>query len=459
MKLWQKVSLICCFALIVIVTACCLMLILQSKSTILELTYKQAREKQSTLTSSFSEMAGYYSLDDDSPETTYSLVTYCFSRFADSTSVLQKGDETLYSKISISPGDYLNLADTSGQRQFTDIIDGRNILIVGSRETVKSAEYTVWIVEDITSVYRDIYAMIWKFTAISVAAVLLGTGLIVFLVCRAMRPLLQLKETTKQIASGEYAGRAPVLSHDEVGALAADFNTMAGAIQAHVAELTETAERQRLFIGGVTHEFKTPITTMLLHADLLQNAYLEEDKKKASLSHVESQCKWLERLTQKLLRLITLRGQVELMQEPVAGLFSRVQASMTEILEKRQTPLIVDCGMDTLDMDIDLMQSLVINLVDNASKASEPGQAVQLLAFSHTIEVRDDGCGIPENELERIMEPFYMADRSRSKKKGGSGLGLALVKEIAAAHSASITVESEPGKGTTVSIIFHGNKR
>lgn len=454
MKLSQKITLICSIVLIGIVTACNLILILQSKTTILELTYKQAREKQSNLASSFSEMAGYYSLDGDLPETTYSLAKYCFSRFADSTAVLQEGDEILYSEISISPGDYLSLMESSEQQQFSGETGGRNILIVGSRVTVKNMEYAVWVVEDISSVYSDIYTMIWKFAAISVAAILLGTGAIVLLVRRAMKPLSKLRDTTKRIAAGEYEKRAPALSHDEVGALATDFNAMADAVETRIAELTETAERQRLFIGGVTHEFKTPMTTMLLHADLLKNAYLEEDEKQTSLSHVESQCKWLERLTQKLLKLITLQGQMELKRESVSDLFSRVRASMAETLGQRGTLLIVDCGMDTLDMDVDLMQSLVINLVDNASKASEPGQAVILRAYDHTIEVQDHGCGIPESELERITEPFYMVDRSRSKKEGGSGLGLALVKEIADAHNAQVGIDSGPGKGTTVRIAF-----
>ena len=454
MKLWQKVSLICCAVLVGVIAACSMILIWQSKATILELTYKQAQEKQNNLATSFSEMASYYSLDNDLPETTYSLEKYCFSRFADSTSVLQKDGETLYSEISISPRDYLNLADASEQQQFTDKINGRYLLIVGSLITVKNSEYRVFVVEDISSVYSDIHRMVWKFVVISIAAIILGTGLIVFLVRHAMRPLLQLKDTTKRIAAGEYEKRAPILSRDEVGELAADFNTMAGAVQTRITELTETAERQRLFIGGVTHEFKTPITTMLLHTDLLRNAYLEEEERQVSLSHLESQCKWLERLTQKLLKLITLRGKIELKAKSVANLFSRVQASMAETLQKRKTPLVIECGIETFNIDVDLMQSLIINLVDNASKASKPGQAVNLRAYGHTIEVQDHGCGIPEQELEHIMEPFYMLDRSRSKKKGGSGLGLALVKEITAAHNAEIEIESRLDEGTTIRILF-----
>lgn len=454
MKLWQKVSLICCIALIVIVTACSVILILQSENSILDMTYRQARDKQRNLVASFHEMAGYYSKSEDSPSASYSLIIYSFSYFADKNSVLQKGSETLYSRVSISPEQYIDISGSSEQNQFTGNIGGRDILIVGSNVNLDDGEYTIWVVEDISPVYGDIDGMIWRFAAISAAAVILGTGVIIFLVRRAMKPLSKLRNTTKRIAAGEYEERAPVLSHDEAGDLSADFNTMADTVQKRIAELTETAERQRLFIGGVTHEFKTPITTMLLHTDLLQNAYLEEEERLSSLSHLEGQCKWLEQLTQKLLKLITLKGEIELKKESVAELFSRVKSGMAETLKKRGTPLETECGEGTLDMDIGLMQSLIINLADNASKASERGQTVELRAYDNVIEVRDHGCGIPENEIGRITEPFYMGDRSRSKKKGGSGLGLALVKEIAEAHHAGLSIESEPCKGTLVRVIF-----
>lgn len=454
MKLWQKISFICCAVLIVMISACGFLMILQSKTSILELTYKQAREKQSNLVSSFSEMVNYYSLDDDLPSATYSLVIYCFSRFADALSVLQKGDETLYSEISIHPGDYLDIKGTSEQKQFTGEIDGKNILIIGSCVTVKNSEYMIFAVEDISPVYNNLYKIIGKFALISVSTIVLGTVLIIFLVRRAFYPLLQLRDTAKRIAAGEYVERAPVLYHDEVGELAVDFNAMANAVQTRITELMETTERQQLFIAGVTHEFKTPITTILLHTDLLQNTYLDEDEKQASLVHVESQCKWLERLIQKLLMLIMLKGQIEFKRESVADLFSLVRESTAEIFHMRGTTLEIECGIDSLEMDMDLMKSLVINLVDNASKASEPGQSVLLRAYDFTIEVKDQGCGIPESELERITEPFYMVDRSRNKKKGGSGLGLALVKEIATVHKARISIESSLNKGTTVRIIF-----
>ncbi len=108
----------------------------------------------------------------------------------------------------------------------------------------------------------------------------------------------------------------------------------------------------------------------------------------------------------------------------------------------------------TIHGDIDLLQSALVNLIDNASKASQPGQTVSISAASDTIEVIDRGCGIPADAVTHITEAFYMADRSRSKKQGGVGLGLALVQEIVNAHGAVLQIESTQNAGTTMRILF-----
>ena len=104
------------------------------------------------------------------------------------------------------------------------------------------------------------------------------------------------------------------------------------------------------------------------------------------------------------------------------------------------------------------MKSLLINLIDNASKASKEGQPIFLRAYDNVIEVRDEGRGIPQDEISRLTDPFYMVDPSRSKAKGGSGLGLALAQKIADAHNAQIVIESDVGMGTTVRLLFPLNK-
>ena len=452
MKLWKKISFIGSVVLIVIVAVCSTLLLVQSKNSILQLTYEQARDKQRNLASSFSGMAGYYTNENDTNTTNESLIKYCFSRFADSSSVLLADTGILYSRVALAPEQYLTIDESGEQLQASEKIGGRNILIVGSNVYVKQTNYRVFVVEDISTIYRDITNMIWHFVIISIVGVTVGVVMIALLVRRSMQPLGALGKVAKRIAAGNYAERAAIIAQDEVGELAGDFNAMAYAVERHVAQLTEIAERQRLFIAGVTHEFKTPLTTMILNADTLQNAYMDEAEIKRSAAYIQRQCQWLERLTQKLLKLITLKGQIKREAVALLPLFERARESMAETLEQRGTPVCIDCDTDLLDLDADLMQSVIVNLIDNASKASKQGQSVRLAAYGDTIEVSDHGCGIPTGEMERIIEPFYMVDKSRSKKYGGSGLGLALVKEIVAAHDAELSIESELDVGTTVRI-------
>ena len=458
MKLWQKTSLICIAVLLFIVSACSAVLLIHSKNSILELTYSHAESKQRSLASSFSEMAVYYLADGDSMAVETSLVNYCFSRFADASSVLMRGEETLCSGVSVDPRALLPLSEIEYGAQLTEReIEGRNVLIVGSLVMVRSTSYAVYVVEDISTTYNSIATMAWTFAAVSLAGILLGAGSIALLMRRSTRPLTALAETARQIAGGDYSMRADVHTGDEIGALAGDFNLMAEAVEARIAELTETAERQRLFIGGVTHEFKTPLTALLLHARMLRRANMTEEERDNSLAHIESQCAWLERLVQTLLRLITLERDIERRPCEVDELFDRVRQNTQKSLADRGVTLNVQSNGETLDCNADLVQSMLINLVDNAAKAynAEAADKRVLLTFSNnTIQVKDFGRGIPKEAMERIFEPFYMVDKSRSKKAGGSGLGLALVKRIANAHDAELIIESNIEKGTTVWVRF-----
>ena len=238
MKLWKKISIICSIVLVVIVATCSTLLLLQSKNSILEITYQQARDKQRNLVSSFSHMASYYANENDHPVASESLIRYCFTRFADSSSVLLSGSDELYSELKIGPDEYLSLSNDREQQQFAGEIEGRNMLIVGSSVTIKQNNYSVYVVEDISTVYNDIADMIWRFTIISIVCIVVGVAIISLLVRHSMQSLTSLSKTAKRIAAGDYAERATVIEHNEVGTLAEDLNAMAAAVESHVEKLT-----------------------------------------------------------------------------------------------------------------------------------------------------------------------------------------------------------------------------
>ena len=466
MKLWQKATLACSAVLLVIVVFCSSILLLYVQQTVLNISREQVKTKQSNLAVSFSEMMNYYVSDTDTEIEKNSLLKYCFSRFADTSSVLAKNDDVLSSSVSVDPTKYLPFRDlphtdeeifVGEQRICETQTDGHDVLIVGSRVRVHNENYCIYAVEDVSDVHHSILTMMYVFMLVCLAGILIGAVTLALLIHSGAKPLAALSDVSKQIAGGKYDIRADIHSKDEIGALAEDFNTMAVAVQQHIAELSETAERQRLFIGGVTHEFKTPLTAMLLHAELLKDVNLTTEERAESLAHLEKQCEWLERLTQKLLKTIVLKDEITKNLTPARELIARVQASTQQVMANRGTVLETSCDDSSILVDADLMQSLLVNLVDNASKAYDPddtNRTVWLTICENILEVCDAGRGIPADSLDHIFEPFYMVDKSRSKKNGGSGLGLALVKQIADAHGARLEVNSAPGKGTSVRVVL-----
>ena len=464
MKLWQKITVICSAILIITVSVCCYTLISQTKDTILSITYEQVADKQRSLQSSFVEMSDYYTTQGDSPAAKRSLLHYCFRQFADSTSVLVIDGETIYSNVEIHPEqllpietDYYAIVSSNQQKQYTGSINGKAYLIIGDYcrlSALPGSSCLIYVVEDITDVHEDINRMIWQFILIGTICTVAGLALIIILVRQSMQPLVKLQNVAVSIAEGNYHERSEITSSDEVGILASTFNQMAESVENQITQLQETARRQQLFIGGVTHEFKTPLTAILLNADTLQNTYTSEEEQAQALSHIERQSKWLERLVQKMLKLLTMNQDVTLKQISVPELFNRVNDSVSEALHSRGVSLEIQCDIPILKADSDLLQSALVNLVENAGKASAPGQVVSLRAYDHILEVSDHGIGIPKESLNRITDAFYMVDKSRSKKMGGVGLGLALVKEIVQVHGATMEIDSELGAGTTVRLYF-----
>lgn len=457
MKLHYKISLVCGAILAAVILLCTAVQLHTTSQNLLVMAAERACEKQLVLADSFREMVNYYGSEDDSPAVRRSLMSYCFKRFADGRGVLIADGEVLCGDVGFSPADYLPLGYREGQKHCAAIIGGKQYNIVGSSvDLAQSAAplCLVFVAEDISDVYAQIASLRARFLCIGILGLVLGLILVVLLVRRALAPLGALRQTAADIAGGDYGGRADIHTRDEVGALAQSFNAMAEAVQGRIDELTETAERQRLFIGAVSHEFKTPLTGILLNADNLQNAYMAEDEEAEALSAIHSQAAWLEALVQKMLKLITVRQDISVDVFPVSQLLERVRESTRGILAGRGINLEIEQTDFEISGDIDLLQSALVNLVDNAAKASADGGEIEISAQGGTITVTDHGHGIAPESLARITEPFYTPDKSRSRRLGGVGLGLALVREIADAHGAELEIESAPGAGTSVSMIF-----
>lgn len=273
---------------------------------------------------------------------------------------------------------------------------------------------------------------------------------------RVLNPLKELNETTKRMADNDYGQRVLIRRMDEVGELGESFNKMAEAVEARTKSLEESEHKKTLFMGDLTHELKTPLTAISGYAQTLLNVKITKEEEQEALLYIDEECKRLSRLSGKMMRLLELERDVELelAPTPVKELFEKAERVCQALLKEKHLTLAFEEHGEILSMDVELMTDVLINLIDNAAKASMEDGRIILRAGERCIEVEDFGQGIPGEELEKIKEPFYMIDKSRSRKMGGAGLGLALVAMIAKRHGIRIEIDSRLGEGTRFILHF-----
>ena len=276
-----------------------------------------------------------------------------------------------------------------------------------------------------------------------------------------MVPLTRLNRATKRIAGGDYSERIQIKGRDELSELAENMNIMADSVEENIMLLSETAENRRQFINNLTHEMKTPLTSILGFADIIRIKRNITSKELSEYSGIiVEEAKRLKNLSGKLMELITVgETNLEFVSISSRELVNQIQLVLKPILDKNDITLMTQCDENILTVDCELFKSMILNLIDNAIKASKSGKTIYLtgtsgLPFSQsfTITVRDEGIGIAAEELNKITEPFYMVDKARSRKAGGAGLGLALCKRIAEIHNADFQISSTLGTGTTITI-------
>jgi two-component system phosphate regulon sensor histidine kinase PhoR len=261
--------------------------------------------------------------------------------------------------------------------------------------------------------------------------------------------------------------------HDEtcVQATATDLRDGEGNLIGALLVLNDVTRLRRLenmrrdFVANVSHELKTPITSIKGYVEtLLEQPPATEDEVRRFLGIVNRQADRLDAIISDLLALSRLEketenGGLELLELPLCSVLDRVRRDLAGRDAAAAARLQLSCRRDVrARLNPALIEQAVGNLVENALKYSPPDTPVELScaadADAVTIAVRDHGPGIAPEHLPRIFERFYRVDKARSRQLGGTGLGLAIVKHIAQAHLGRVSVASEVGKGSTFTIIL-----
>jgi two-component system OmpR family sensor kinase len=288
-------------------------------------------------------------------------------------------------------------------------------------------------------------------------AALAGLGALAsYTVRRGLRPLEAMATTAGQIAAGDLSRRVePAESATEVGRLGLALNAMLEQIEEAFAERARTEEKLRRFLADASHELRTPLTSIRGYAEVFRRgAGADPDDLATAMRRIEDESARMGVMVEELLRLARLGEGREPERRPVDLARVVADAASDAGVEDPERPIAVEAPASlVVTGDEAQLRQIVANLLGNALRHTPAGTpvAVALRAADGWAEltVADEGPGMTPDDATRVFEPFYRADKSRTRETGGTGLGLAIVAAIVADHDGTVTVDTAPGEGAT----------
>ena len=478
MKLWQKIFLSSLFLIIAAVNIISVTLLNNSHRLLLEREQTHAIYEHEFYEASFSNAVVYAKLANEKIALTPNDIRHIATdvvegsgRMRDSavfdssgTVIAVNGMQELLSKLTQSG--FIENIDQSKDNYYVSVFNTSNgyKMAVGSAITTEGMSYSVVTAMDIS----EIYAMKKKQTDFVRKVSVISAGAISFVllitVLLMLSPLNRLNVYTKTIADGNYRIRIREHGSQEFRELAKNMNVMADSIQTNATRLEKIAEDRQTFIANLSHEMKTPLTSILGFADILRiKKHVDDNERIEYAGVIVEETKRLRSLSGKLMGIVAMNG-TEIEKRPVSlqSMINETKTALVPLLAKNDVRLECMSQDITISADEELFKSLLYNIIENAVKASPKGETVVLNAAMYegdaVIAITDHGIGMTPEVVKKAFEPFFMADKSRSRKAGGAGLGLALCQKIANLHSAKVEIDSHPNEGTTVFITIPGEE-
>ena len=269
-----------------------------------------------------------------------------------------------------------------------------------------------------------------------------------FITERLVSPLRSMSRAVKEFAGGHFDVRVPENGNDEVAELAVAFNNMASTLQ-------HSEETRRLFLANVSHDLRTPMTTISGFIDMILQGTIPKEMVPHYLEVIRSEILRLSRLVSSLLDLTKIEaGERKFNKVPmdICEMGRQIIIASEQRLEEKQLDVQFDADRDNMyvNADVDAIHQVLYNLCDNAIKFSKPGGKYVLSVHENggkvTVSVYNEGDGIAPEDLPYVFDRFYKSDKSRGLDKTGTGLGLYISRTIIEAHDEQIRVESEYGK-------------
>ena len=331
-------------------------------------------------------------------------------------------------------------------------VGGRRYVVI--RSTIEDI-YDFVYAKNVSSLDREFRSLAVTFVAISAGISALLAISMYFVLKKLSVPLEKLRQTTEQIAGGDFSVTADETGKDEVAMLAKSFNIMVERIRDQMDTLASQSEKKQMLVDNMAHELRTPLTVIHGYAEYIEKAAAAEEDKIDAAKSILSEAERLQKISEKILDTAYIRhGDVPMAPIDLAVLLSDTAERLKPKANERGISFVLQTEKAAAKGDETLLSMLFYNLIENAVKAAPQNGTVTLSCSGGTVSVSDHGKGMTEEQLSHITEPFYRTDKSRSRAEGGAGLGLALCRQIAESHGAALEFESKPDFGTTVRVKF-----
>lgn len=360
----------------------------------------------------------------------------------------------------------------NGYELYNNRVYGQQMLLVAVPVTLANGQRVGAVVlqEPYSSLESYMQAIYYYLAGAGVIAVLVALVLVAWLTRRIVHPLTAMEKVAEAMAGGDYSQQLAVESQDEVGRLSAALNSLAQDLHNYLSGIEKQEKLRRDFVANVSHELRTPLTIIRGYDEaLLTGAAEKPEERHEYCLLMQEEIQRLERLIADLLDLSRLQGNtsqksaLEMERLPLTELAEGLVHKLEQQAEQKQLTLklIKQEPAPYIQGNGDRIMQLLLIFVDNALKYTPAGGSVTVTTTAEgaeaVIKITDTGKGIPEEDLPYVWERFYKVDKAHSRDNSGTGLGMAIAKEIINLHKGKVTLTSIEGQGTTVTLRFPGS--
>lgn len=327
----------------------------------------------------------------------------------------------------------------------------------GHREVIIRAESDALVLvgQSLADVHAELWALSGTISVVGFGALALSLAGGWWLVGRALTPVDRISRTARAMVGGDFAARIPIDSVET------ELGQVAHALNAAFDQLNSSIERQRRFTADASHELRTPLATISTEVQWALGRERRIEEYQRSLQACGRAATRMQSVVERLLALArAAAGAADDRSEVfrLDGLARDTVADLTSMARSRNVSIETRLAPAVVKGDRDRIREALANLLTNAVQYNKDGGAVTISLTAAgdrtTLEIADTGIGIGEKDMAKVFEPFFRADPARSRDVGGAGLGLSVTRTIVERHGGSIACRSEPGNGTTMTVVL-----